>query len=44
MRAIRFLPGAEEELLAEVAFYSSARKGLGVKFQSAVELTVAGAL
>lgn len=40
----RFLPSAEAELLAEVAFYSAAREGLGVRFQAAVEVTLAKAL
>jgi len=40
----RFLPSAEAELLAEVAFYSDAREGLGVRFQAAVEVTLARAL
>jgi toxin ParE1/3/4 len=40
----RFLPSAEAELLAEVAFYSDARQGLGVRFQAAVEVTLARAL
>ena len=37
----RFLPPAEFELLAEVACYSKARTGLGLRFQSAVEHAVA---
>ena len=40
----RFLPSAEAELLAEVTFYSDAREGLGVRFQVAVEVTLARAL
>ena len=33
----RFLPAAEIDLLAEVAYYSKARAGLGLRFQSAIE-------
>ena len=33
----RFLPVAETELLKEIAYYSNARNGLGVKFEHAVE-------
>ncbi len=40
----QFLPGAEAELLAEVAFYSDAREGLRVRFQAAVEVTLARVL
>ena len=40
----RFLPEAESEFLAEVAFYSSAREGLGMRFQAAVEIALARAL
>ena len=39
----RFLPAAELELLAEVAYYSKARAGLGSHFQSAIEHAVARA-
>jgi plasmid stabilization system protein ParE len=35
--AVRFLPEAEAELLHEVAYYSAARTGEGVRFQAAVE-------
>ena len=37
----RFLPTAELELLKEVAYYSKARVGLGIRFQAEVEATVA---
>ena len=37
----RFLPTAELELLKEVAYYSKARDGLGIRFQAEVEATVA---
>ncbi len=37
MRALRFLPAAEEELLHEVEYYSAARQGTGIRFQAAVE-------
>ena len=40
MIKLRFLPAAEFELLKEVAFYSNARDGLGMKFEQAVESTV----
>ncbi len=36
----RFLPAAEAEFLKEVAYYSRARDGLGLKFEYAVESTV----
>ncbi len=39
----RFLPAAELELLAEMAYYSRARAGLGFRFQSAIEGAVARA-
>jgi len=41
---LRFLPAAELELLKEVAYYSSARDGLGVKFEQAVEVAIQSAL
>jgi toxin ParE1/3/4 len=44
VRALRFLPAAEEELLHEVEYYSSARKGTGVRFQAAVESALDRAL
>ncbi|EHR70790.1 Plasmid stabilization system protein [Burkholderiales bacterium JOSHI_001] len=44
MRAIRFLPDAEAELLHEVEYYSNARSGSGVRFQAAVEAAVDRAL
>ncbi len=37
MRALRFLPAAEAELLHEVEYYSAARNGTAVRFQAAVE-------
>jgi plasmid stabilization system protein ParE len=36
----RFLPAAEAELLKEVAYYSQARDGTGVRFQAAVAMVV----
>ena len=43
MTAVRFLPAAEAELLREVAYYSKARTGAGLRFQAAVETAVARA-
>jgi toxin ParE1/3/4 len=40
---VRFLPAAEIELLKEVAYYSKARSGTGVRFQLAVQATVSRA-
>lgn len=40
----RFLPAAEAEFLKEVAYYSIAREGLGVRFQQAVTVVVAAAV
>jgi plasmid stabilization system protein ParE len=40
---VRFLPAAEAELLHEVAYYSIARSGVGVRFEVAVEATLARA-
>jgi toxin ParE1/3/4 len=37
---VRFLPVAEIEFLREVAYYSKARSGVGVRFQAAVESAV----
>jgi toxin ParE1/3/4 len=36
---IRFLPEAELELLREVAYYSEARSGTGIRFKTAVQQT-----
>ncbi|WP_082524757.1 type II toxin-antitoxin system RelE/ParE family toxin [Pseudorhodoferax sp. Leaf274] len=36
MTRVRFLPAAEIELLREVAYYSKARSGTGVRFNAAV--------
>lgn len=36
----RFLPTAEAELLHEVAYYSEARAGAGIKFQAAFATVV----
>jgi toxin ParE1/3/4 len=36
----RFLPDAEAEFLKEIAYFSAADNGLGVKFQRAVESAV----
>ncbi|MFO1319358.1 MAG: type II toxin-antitoxin system RelE/ParE family toxin [Burkholderiales bacterium] len=44
MSRARFLPSAETEFLAEIAFYASAGQGIGVRFQAAVELTLTTAL
>ncbi|MEQ1879613.1 MAG: type II toxin-antitoxin system RelE/ParE family toxin [Burkholderiales bacterium] len=35
-----FLPAAEAELLKQVAYYSIAREGFGVKFRAAIMLAV----
>lgn len=40
---VRFLPAAEMELLKEVAYYSKARTGIGVRFQAAIETAVSRA-
>lgn len=40
----RFLPAAEAEFLKEVACYSIAREGLGVRFKQAVTVAVATAV
>ena len=40
MKAVRFHPAAESELLREVEYYSEARSGAGVRFQAAVEVAV----
>ena len=37
MIPVRILPEAEAELIHEVEYYSSARRGTGVRFQAAVE-------
>ena len=43
MIKVRFLPAAERELLKEVAYYSKARTGTGIRFQAAVQAAVARA-
>lgn len=43
MTRVRFLPAAEIELLREVAYYSKARAGTGIRFQAAVQTAVARA-
>ena len=43
MIKVRFLPAAEIELLKEVAYYSKARSGTGIRFQLAVQATVSRA-
>jgi len=43
IKQVRFLPAAETELLRELAYYSKARSGAGVRFQAAVEAAVARA-
>ena len=40
MTKVRFLPAAELELLREIAYYSKARSGTGVRFNEAVRQTV----
>lgn len=40
MTVVRFLPEAEIELLHEVAYYSEARSGAGVRFEVAVEAAI----
>ena len=40
MIPVRFLPQAEAELLHEVEYYSSARSGIGIRFQAAVEASL----
>ena len=40
----KFLPDAEAEFLKEVAYYSSAREGVGIKFREAVMAAVAKAV
>lgn len=36
MASFRFLPPAEEELLQQIAYYSSVRSELGIQFEEAV--------
>jgi plasmid stabilization system protein ParE len=36
----RFLPAAEADLLEEIAYYSNAGEGLGIRFQAAVTAAV----
>jgi toxin ParE1/3/4 len=43
MIKVRFLPAAEIELLKEVAYYSKARTGTGIRFQAAIETAVSRA-
>lgn len=43
MIKVRFLPTAETELLREVAYYSKARTGTGIRFQAAVQAAVSRA-
>lgn len=43
MNKVRFLPAAEIEFLKEVAYYSKARIGTGIRFQAAVQAAVARA-
>lgn len=38
--SVRFLPEAEAELLHEVAYYSGAGTGLGIRFQAMVEAAI----
>lgn len=40
MIKVAFLPGAETELLREVAYYSKAGRGTGIRFQAAVQAAV----
>lgn len=44
MTSVRFLPAAETELLREVAYYSIARTGAGLRFQASVEVAIARAV
>ena len=44
MIKVRFLPAAEMELLKEVAYYSKARTGAGLRFQAAVQAAVVRAI
>lgn len=43
MIKVRFLPAAEIELLKEVAYYSKARTGTGIRFQAAVQAAISRA-
>ena len=43
MIAARFLLDAEVELLKEIAYYSTAREGVGIKFQKSVEAAISAA-
>ncbi len=40
MRKVEFIPEAQKEFMAEVAFYEAAQPGLGKRFSSSVEKTV----
>jgi toxin ParE1/3/4 len=40
----QFLPDAETEFLKEIAYYSNAQEGLGIKFREAVMAAVAKAV
>ena len=44
MKRARFVAGARQEFLAEVAYYNEAQSGLGARFTSAVEEATARAL
>ncbi len=44
MTRLRFLPSAEAELLKEVAYYSTAQAGVGVRFHQAVSDAVSSAV
>jgi len=44
MRGYEFLPEAEEEMNEAAQFYERRRKGLGLKFLSAVERTISSIL
>ena len=44
MIRIRFLPAAEQELLKQIAYYSQARDGTGIRFEAAVRDAVAMAV
>ena len=43
MIKVRFLAAAEIEFLREVAYYSKARTGVGIRFQAAVQAAVSRA-
>jgi hypothetical protein len=44
VRHVRFVAGARQEFLAEIAYYNEAQPGLGTRFTTAVEESSARAL